>query len=179
MGPIATTSALRASLDRGSASDGKQASSWVGYAAAAVAFTFAAVSLGWVLGGTVALSTLGNRIEELVLARDPTLITLTWVVVVLKVAGGLLALALVQSWGLRLPQRPLRLTASIGAAALIAYGVLQEASVALIALGLTSAERPAGSVLLWRLLLWEPWFIVWGVLLGLTARQARSRARRS
>lgn len=42
----------------------------------------------------------------------------------------------------------------------------------------TPSEAPESSVLVWRLLLWEPWFLLCGVLLGLAARQARTRPAR-
>ena len=34
------------------------------------------------------------------------------------------------------------------------------------------------SELRWRMLLWEPWFLVWGLLLGLAAGQYRRRTGR-
>lgn len=143
--------------------------SWPGYAAAAVAFAFAAVSFYWGAGGMAGVSTLGGRIEDLALARDPVFMKLVWVTGVLKFAGGMLALALVQPWGRRFPRRLLLLAAWSGAALLTVYGVVQITSVAAVALGVITPSQPVPStVLWWRLLLWEPWFIFWGILLGLT-----------
>jgi len=100
-------------------------------------------------------------------------ITVVWITAGLKLGAGLLALALVQPWGRRLPQRPLRLIAWCGAALLVVYGLLQVTSVALIALGVvTPADPPPNAVLAWRLLLWEPWFALCGLLLGLAVRLA-------
>lgn len=151
--------------------------SWPGYAAAVVAFAFAAVSFYWGAGGMAGLSTLGGRIEELALARDPVIVTLVWVTGILKVGGGMLALALVQPWGRWLPRRLLLLTAWSGAALLTVYGVVQIGSVAAVAFGVLTPSYPLPSaVLWWRLLLWEPWFLLWGVLLGLTAWTAQKRS---
>lgn len=150
--------------------------SWPGYAAAAVAFAFAAVSFYWGFGGMVGVSTLGGRIEELALARDPMIITMVWVTGVLKVAGGVLALALVQPWGHKLPRWWLLLAAWGGAVLLTVYGLLQMTSVALVAFGVITPTQPVEpTVLWWRLLLWEPWFVAWGLLLGLTAWAAGKR----
>lgn len=152
------------------------ASPWPCYAAAAAAFSFAAVSFYWALGGLAGLSSLGDDFKELARARDPTLITIVWITAVLKAAVGALALALVQPWGARLPRRWLLLLAWGCAAILILYGLLQEASVALVMLDVITPAEPADpTVLRWRLLLWEPWFVVWGVLLGLAARYAHKR----
>ncbi len=157
--------------------DPRPVPSWPGYAAAAVAFAFAAVSFYWGLGGTAGVNTLGGRIEELALARDPMIITMIWVTGILKVAGGLLALALVRPWGLRLPRRWLVRGAWTGAALLTVYGLVQVSSVALVAVGVLTPTQPVEPVVLWwRLLLWEPWFLLWGVLLGLTAWVERKRA---
>ncbi len=135
-----------------------------------MAFAFAAVSIYWGLGGTAGVDTLGGRIEELAVARDPVIVTLVWVTGLLKVAGGVLALALVRPWGNRLPRRWLVRGAWAGAVLLTVYGLVQVTSVALVALGvLTPSEPVEPLVLWWRLLLWEPWFLVWGVLLGLSA----------
>ncbi|MGI8593602.1 MAG: DUF3995 domain-containing protein [Solirubrobacteraceae bacterium] len=117
------------------------------------------------------MSTLGGRIEELARARDSTLITITWVTGVLKVVVGMLALALVRPWGRRLPRRWVVLAAWVCAGCLTLYGTVQVAGVALAMLGVGTTTS-SDSVLLWRLLLWEPWFLVWGLLLGLAARYA-------
>lgn len=149
----------------------RAASSWPGHAAAAVAFAFAAVSFYWGLGGTAGVNTLGGQIEELALARDPMVVTLVWVTGVLKVAGGLLPLALVRGWGSTLARQWLLRGAWAGAGLLTVYGLVQVASVALVALGVLTPTQPVEPLVLWwRLLLWEPWFLLWGVLLGLTAR---------
>ncbi len=149
---------------------------WPAYAAAAVAFVFALVSFYWGAGGTALVSTLGGRIEELALARDPLIITVVWVTGVAKLAGAVLALALVQRWGCRLPQRTLRATAWVGAVLLTAYGLLQVSAVALVAVGAVTPDVPIDpDVLRWRLLVWEPWFLEWGLLLGLATWTTRRR----
>jgi hypothetical protein len=155
------------------------ARTWLGYAAATVWFAFAAVSFYWAAGGTTGLDTLGGTIEALALARVPTLIAVTWVTGVLKVGAGVLALALVQPWGRRLRQRPLRLAGWCGAALTVVYGVVQFTSVGLVATGVVATSEPESSkALFWRLVLWEPWFVVCGVLLGLATRSAQHRSRR-
>ncbi|HEV2761079.1 MAG TPA: DUF3995 domain-containing protein [Acidimicrobiales bacterium] len=95
---------------------------WPAYAAAAVAFVFALVSLYWAAGGMAGMGTLGGEIERLGRARDPDLVAATWAATVLKLLGALLALALVRSWGRRLPRRLLLVTAWAGAVVLTLYG---------------------------------------------------------
>src|SRR5688572_21278282 len=86
---------------------------WTGYAACAWALVFAAVHLYWGLGGTAGLP------PGLSLFENTALFVIDLVAIPLCVAGGLLALALVQPWGRRLPRR-LLLAAAWGTAALCA-----------------------------------------------------------
>jgi hypothetical protein len=85
-----------------------------------------------------------------------------------KVAGGLLALALVRPWE-RVVRRGWLLIGSAGASVLlVVYGGL---NVLLGALLLSGVIHPAGSVdrtaLRWHVGVWDLWFLVWGILLAL------------
>ncbi len=150
---------------------------WVAWGAVVAAFAFAAVSLVWATGSTLGLDTLGGAVERLGRARDPALLAANGVALVLKVAGGVLGLALVQPWGRRLPRRPLLALGWAGAAVLVVYGLLQVTSLVLVAAhAVVPDEALSARALRWRLLLWEPWFLVWGLLLaGATLRHRRLR----
>lgn len=67
-----------------------------GYAACACAWLFAAVSFYWGLGGTLGLDTVGQGAVELARSGSAAIRAALWFVGLVKVAGGLLALALVQ-----------------------------------------------------------------------------------
>ncbi|MBO3089274.1 DUF3995 domain-containing protein [Cellulomonas dongxiuzhuiae] len=150
---------------------------WVAWGAVVVAFAFAAVSLVWATGSTVGLDTLGGSIERLGRERDPALLAANAVALVLKILGGVLALALVQPWGERLPRRPLLALAWSAAALLVLYGALQVTTLVLVAADVVVPDEVLSDrALRWRLLLWEPWFLVWGLLLaGATLRSQRLR----
>ena len=148
----------------------RRRTTWPAYAAAAVAFLFALVSLYWAAGGMSGMGTLGGDIERLGRARDPELVAATWAATALKVVGALLALALVRPWGRRLPGPLLLVTAWAGAVVLTLYGALQTATVALTYVDVfDDTQEMSEGVLRWRMLLWEPWFLLWGLLLGLAA----------
>ena len=144
--------------------------SWPAYAACVVASLYAVVSFYWALGGTAGIDTLGGRLEELARNGDPVVLWLAGVAGVLKVAGAGLALALVRPWGLALPRRLLLVLAWAGAVVLVAYGGLYVAGGALVLAGVV--EGPGAedrAALWWHVLVWDLWFLVWGVLLGLAA----------
>lgn len=150
---------------------GEPAGRWAGYAAAGCAFLFAAVSFYWGAGGTFGLELVGEEAVELAESGNVGIFLALWAVGLLKVAGGLLALALVQSWGQRLFRPWMLLLAGWGAAALLTgYGAAQIGVQLLVVTGIIQAPEDMD----WRgfyghLYLWDPWFVIWGVLLGIAA----------
>jgi hypothetical protein len=139
---------------------------WAAYGAAAAAFGYAVVSLYWAVGGTAGLSTVGGIAEQMARSGGVAAAALIAVIVLLKTLGGLLALALAMKWGQRVPGRALWLLALAWSALLILYGA---AEVTGEALAETGAIRPGAAdwtALRWHLALWDPWFLVWGLLLA-------------
>ena len=140
---------------------------WAAYGACALALAYAAVSFYWAAGGTAGLSTIGGKLEEMARARDPGLLALVLVTAFLKVAYGLLALALVRPFGRAFPRWALLAAAWAGATLLSAYGGLLVAAQALVALGVLEVAGPADrTALLWHLFVWDTWFLLMGLLLG-------------
>jgi len=144
---------------------------WAAYGACAVAGAYAVVSLYWALGGTAVLHTVGGVAERMARSGGTVALLVIAVTVLVKVLGALLALALVRPWGRRLPRRAL-LVAGVGAAAvLVIYGAAEVTAEALVE---TGAIKGSGSVdwtaLRWHLALWDPWFLLWGLLLAVATR---------
>jgi hypothetical protein len=139
------------------------------YVAAALALVYAMVSLYWALGGHALLSTVGGSIADLARRGGATAIALGVTVVVLKLAGALLALALVFPAS-RPPGRVVIVLAGVGGVMLTLYGGVLVVAGALV---LTGVIRPTGPVdraaLRWHVLLWDSWFLAWGIALGLAA----------
>jgi len=53
-----------------------------------------------------------------------------------------------------------------GSALLICYGAVEVAGEALAETGAIRPAAPDWTALRWHLALWDPWFLVWGLLLG-------------
>ena len=153
-------------------------------AACAWALAFGAVSFFWAAGGQLGAATLGVRLEQLGAERDPGFVALLWATGALKVLGGLLALALVRRWGQALPRRALLVAIwSIGALITL-YGCANLVQHVLMASGAISTPAGLGSdALPWHLALWDPVWVIGGLLFLGAARQgsvARQRfARRA
>lgn len=131
------------------------------------------------LGGTAGLDAVGGAIEELARTRDPVGVALGIGAGVLKVAGALLALALVRPWGRTVPRRLLLGAAWAASLVLTAYGGLLVAVGALVLTGIVSPSGPVDrSALRWHVLLWDLWFLVWGLVLGVAAWQYGRASRR-
>ena len=138
------------------------------YAAAIVAFGYALVSLYWALGGHALVSTIGGYVEQFARRGGALPVLIALAAALAKVAGGLLALALVRPWGRMVPRRWL-LSGSAGVSALlVVYGGLNVLLGALVLLGVI---HPTGGVdrtaLRWHVGVWDMWFLVWGILLAI------------
>jgi Protein of unknown function (DUF3995) len=143
---------------------------WAAYAAAVLAAVYAVVSFYWAFGGTAGIGTLGGRLEELGRQGDPGVRWLAGVAGGLKVLGVVVALALVRPWGRVVPRWLLSGAAWAGAVVLVGYGGLNVVVGGLVLGGVV--EGPAGfdrGALWWHVVVWDLWFLVWGVLLGVAA----------
>ena len=151
------------------------------YATAIVAFAYALVSLYWAVGGHGLVSTVGGYVEQVARRGGAVPVLVALAATVVKVAGGLLALALVRSWGRAVPRRWLLLGSTGASVLLVAYGGLNVLAGALV---LSGVIHPAGNVdrtaLRWHVGVWDLWFLVWGILLALaTIGYRRRTAHRS
>jgi hypothetical protein len=155
--------------DAAASGRGRAFVAWTGYAAFVLGVGYALVSAYWAAGGTAGVDTLGGKLADLARKRDSTLIAIVWVTVVLKLIGATLSLALVRQWTHLLP-RPLLLMAAWGAATVLTlYGGVEVVAELASEVGLIQGARAADrKAFLWHLLVWDPWFLVWGLLLGAT-----------
>lgn len=145
-----------------------RAPKWPAYAAAVWAFAFAALSAFWALGGRVEL-------HPAELAEPSTPLVLMNVLAGLaKVALGLLALASLSSgrtWSM------LGVALWTAGLALLAYGVVGMLANGLVLANVIDLGRPPTRFHWSYLLLWDPYFVLGGVLFLLTARSYRNDHR--
>jgi Protein of unknown function (DUF3995) len=161
-----------------SAARGSACGVWAAYAASAWAMLFALMSFYWAAGGTFGVNTLGSGIQAL--AHDPGFIAIVWLTGVAKVLGGLFALSLARPLARWLRPGWKLALAWIGGAALALYG-----GIPLIVEGLAlgGVVRVSGPVdwegVRWHFWLWDPWWLLGGVLFLLAAWQYQRRQRPS
>jgi hypothetical protein len=154
-------------------------------AAAALGALYAAVSAYWGVGGTVLLDTIGGTLEREARAHTAGLLAVVWTTVALKLTAsgiGLLAVSRPQ-WLTSRRCRVVRLAAWLGAVVLVLYGGVLTSIGLLVQADLVHASAHADhKALEWHAFLWDPWFLVWGLLLAvaltLTRRPPTDRLRR-
>lgn len=145
-------------------------------AAFSVGVMYAAVSAYWGLGGTGLLDTIGGTLEREGRAGNAGLLAVLWVTVMLKLVAAILGLVAVLGHRRVRPshRRAARRAAWAAALILVFYGGVLTVVGLLVQLDLVHAAANADhKALRWHAYLWDPWFLVWGVLL--TAALARSR----
>lgn len=144
---------------------------WAAYAAAVWAGVFAVISLYWALGGMVGIDTVGGEIEELARSGATAASVLAWGAALLKVAGVVFALALVRPWGRIFPRALMLVAGWAATAVLIGYGALTVGTELLVAIGVVAAPPDMDwYAFYWHLAVWDPYFLLWGVLLAVAMR---------
>ncbi len=147
-------------------------------AALVVGLLFAAVSVYWGLGGTWLADTVGGSIAKAALAGNTGVMLAIWAAVVLKLVAAVLPLLAVRRLSSAVWNRNLWVLAWVEAAILTLYGLVLTASGLLLQAGVIRASATADHrALAWHAYLWDPWFLIWGLLVG--AALLRDRQRRS
>jgi hypothetical protein len=150
------------------------------WAAFAVGLLYAAISVYWGAGGTWLLDTVGSSLGK-GHGGSALVVLAVWVAVGLKVIAAVLPLLAVTadtSTGSRWPRliraRLIRALAWIEALILTVYGLVWTAVGLLVQAGVIGTAATADHrALEWHAYLWDPWFLVWGLLV--TTALLRSR----
>ena len=137
-------------------------------AASVLGLGSAVVSLGWGLGGTFLLDTVGGAVEQAALAGTPLALAAIVAVVALKVVGALLPGWAVSPDGSTVypsaRRRLVRTLAWAEALLLTGYGAVMTVGGVLVT---TGAIEPAPGAdlraIAWHAYLWDPWFLLWGL----------------
>ena len=140
------------------------------YGSAALALLSAGVSAYWTSGGTALLSTVGGHLEALARRGETTALGLGVGTTAAKLVAVALSLSLVRPLGRRLARRLVTIAALAGGAVLTVYGSVQIVVGGLALLGMTGGSPTDPTALRWHVLFWDPWFLLWGLLLGTAAR---------
>jgi hypothetical protein len=152
----------------------RHAAAW---GALGVGLAYAAVSAYWAVGGTALLGTLGGVFERWGQSRSAAVAAALWAVVAAKVVAAALPGLAVRGTGPASVRRPVRVLAWTGGLILTAYGTVLTVTGLAVQSGLIHAGAGADHrALRWHAYLWDPWFLLWGVL-TIIALSSRERPR--
>lgn len=147
-------------------------------AAAVVGAAYAAVSIAWGLGSTVLLDTVGGDLAAGGRAGTAVVVGALWGAIVLKlVAVGLPLLTVART--MRPPyRRVIRVLTWMQAVVLTGYGFVLTMVGLLVQADVVHAAPDADDrALAWHAFVWDPWFLVWGLLVLVALLASRSRAK--
>lgn len=149
----------------------RKAGTGFAWAAAAVGLPYAAITAYWALGGRWLLSTVGGQFEQLAKSGGAEVELGVWTVAALKVIGSALPVAVGRYWGLGWRARALRVITTVEAAVLVLYGLVLSVVGWAVQAGVVKVGRhPDRRALVWHAFLWDPWFLLWGLLIAAALR---------
>ena len=143
---------------------------WAAYATCGWAFLFAALSFFWAAGGRTGLQPL----EQAAASSGRVWIAINLSAGVLKALAGLMAVALVRSRGQRMYRKLLFVAVWVLGVGMCLYGGLGLVSDVLHVTGVIN-DPTNREWFFWYLVLWDPWWVLGGILFVATTWFARQR----
>ena len=141
------------------------------YAAALWALLFALPSFYWAFGGERGKGTIAAHPDDIALINEPAVVFLTGVA---KILGGFLMFAIAQGSGGRGLRRWLRLLALVAGGFMLLYGGALLVQHLLMVAGVVDTPDSLGQrASRWHLWLWDPVWVVGGILFLAAGRGAR------
>jgi len=141
-----------------------------------IGLAYAAISAYWALGGTWLLDTVGIALSKPGQAGRTAALLTAWAAAVVKAIAAALPLAAVGGWRgvARGWLRPVRVLAWIEAVILTGYGLVLTVTGLLVQADVVAAAANADHrALRWHAYLWDPWFLVWGILVVVALARSR------
>jgi Protein of unknown function (DUF3995) len=146
-------------------------------AAFVVGGLYALISAYWGTGGTWLLDTVGGAFERGGREGSAALLAVVWLTALLKLAASALGLLAVRRSLAPSRRRLVRRLAWAAAVILTLYGGVLTLAGLLVETGVLSASADADRrALRWHAFLWDPWFLLWGLLLLGALLRSRPRA---
>ncbi|USG64393.1 DUF3995 domain-containing protein [Brevibacillus ruminantium] len=136
---------------------------WFIYAGIVWTLFFAFMSFYWAAGGMIGVKSLGGQIYQMALNRDQEFIPIVWATGVVKLGGVLLLFCLMRKGSSRLKiSKWLSIMSMLAGIFMILYGVGNFITISFSAIHVLDFDLEPYAIK-WRLLFWEPFWIVGGI----------------
>jgi hypothetical protein len=143
-------------------------------AACIAGLAFAAVSVYWGVGGTWLLDTLGGSLERQARTGSLGAVVVLLTTASLKVVAAVVPLLAVGGRLAPVWRRRARALAWVDASVLTLYGLVYTGVGLLLQAGVIGMPAaPNRRAFAWHAFLWDPWFLVWGLLVVLALLRSR------
>ncbi|MCD9022002.1 DUF3995 domain-containing protein [Cohnella silvisoli] len=130
---------------------------------------FAFMSFYWASGGMLGVDTLGGEIYRQAVLRNEGFILIVWLTGIAKVLGALLLLSLFIHWKKKLIIRAIYFITLIVGIFLLIYGLINFVTIFLSLIHILNLSIDNRSAW-WRLLFWEPFWMLGGVFYMISGR---------
>jgi len=148
--------------------------------ACGIGLLFAAVSIYWALGGMWLVDTLHRSFQEGARTRELRLVLVVWAAAVLKVVAAVLPLVALHRLTRPGWNRLVWVLSWLAAAILTLYGLVYTAAGLLVLWGVIRLSAATDRrTLTWYAYLWDPWFLVWGLLAAAALLRDRQGLRQA
>ncbi len=138
---------------------------------------FAIISFYWASGGMIGAKTLGGEIYQMAIERKDDFILIVWLTGFLKIIGGLLLGSMFTNINNLLIRKTIFYIASVGGILIFTYGLANFAIIFLSIVNLMDIKID-NSAKWWRLIFWEPYWMVGGLLYIISGRRYRTKWNR-
>lgn len=139
-----------------------------------VGLASAAISAYWGAGGSWMVKTVGGAFERLGNSGSLFAVCLMSVVVLLKVTVAVLPVAALRKESSPSARRLVRGPAWVAACILTGYGFVYTIGGLMVEVGVLKASAGANEYAMsWHTYFWDPWFLVWGILILVALRTSR------
>lgn len=123
---------------------------------------FSGMSFYWAMGGLLGIRSLGGSIYEMSLNPSPSFIMIVWLTGFVKLLGIILLLLLLVQWKKPMINKTFYYVTKIVGVFLFLYGFLNFVTITLSTVNVLDFELDSYATF-WRLLFWEPFWMVGGV----------------
>jgi Protein of unknown function (DUF3995) len=135
------------------------------WAACATGLLYASITCYRGAGGTALLGTVGGSFARAGSRHETSVIAAVWLAVALKAAAAFVPLWALRTGSARRRDRAIGMLGWAVGIVLIAYGGTLTLAELLVEAGAIHGSASAdGRALAWHAYLWDPWFLVWGLL---------------
>ncbi|KZO01797.1 DUF3995 domain-containing protein [Pseudobacillus badius] len=134
---------------------------------------FAALTFYWASGGMLGVRSLGGVIYEKALSGDENFLSIVRLTGVVKMFGGFFLLLLLRDWPESM-RKVLYYLSLAGGVCLFLYGLANFTTLILDCFAVLNLELEEYS-LKWRMLFWEPFWMLGGILFILSAKGFRGK----